>query len=87
VAVLPPEELYRREKARRSARLDTDLMAEAKQMLAAMLAETGARRGRPVSVGAAAGRPRKPRPKADEFDLPEYRPDGGTGATPWDVEG
>lgn len=83
---VPPEELYRREKARRMAGLDADLMAEAKQLFAAMVAETGARRGRPVSVGASAGRPRKVRPKGDEFDLPEYRPDGDPGGTPWGVE-
>jgi hypothetical protein len=56
LATLPPQELYRREKARRVGKLDNDVMAEAKRMLDEMLAESS-KRGGTVKGGRPARRP------------------------------
>ena len=82
-AVVPlpadPGELYRREKSRRVSRVDPAVMAEARRLLEEAMTPIGGRkRGGTVTVGQAARR-RKPALKADEFDLPEYRP-GATAA-------
>jgi hypothetical protein len=67
--VLAPEELYRREKARRAQQIDVDVMTEARQILAAQMAESGKKRGVTITPR---GRPPKPKPRPDEFDLEEY---------------
>lgn len=72
---LPPEELYRQEKSRRGAPLDPALMAEARQALEDAMMVGGKKRGASVTIGG--GRRRKPALRADEFDLPEYRPGSG----------
>ena len=73
-ARVQPEELYRQEKSRRVSRVDPEVMAEARRQLEEMMTPLGGRkRGASLAIGAAARR-RKPAPKPDEFDLPEYRP-------------
>jgi hypothetical protein len=73
-APVQPEELYRQEKSRRVPRVDPEVMAEARRQLEEMMTPLGGRkRGASLAIGAAARR-RKPAPKPDEFDLPEYRP-------------
>ena len=73
-APVQPEELYRQEKSRRVSRVDPEVMAEARRQLEEMMTPLGGRkRGASLAIGAAARR-RKPAPKPDEFDLPEYRP-------------
>jgi hypothetical protein len=73
-APVQPEELYRQEKSRRVSRVDPEVMAEARRQLEEMMTPLGGRkRGVSLAIGAAARR-RKPAPKPDEFDLPEYRP-------------
>lgn len=82
-APLRPEEHYQREKSRRVSRVDPSVMAEARKQLEEMMTPLGGRkRGQSLAIGAASRR-RKPAPKPDEFDLPEYRPGeragGGSG--------
>jgi hypothetical protein len=73
-APVQPQELYRQEKSRRVSRVDPEIMAEARRQLEEMMTPLGGRkRGASLAIGAAARR-RKPAPKPDEFDLPEYRP-------------
>jgi hypothetical protein len=73
LAVLAPEELYRREKARRERKLDDDVMVEAKRMLDEMLAESS-RRGGTVKGGRRPARPAKPasRDPLDAMDLDQF---------------
>ena len=69
LAALAPEELYRREKARRATSIDSDVMLEAKRILAEQMAESGKKRGVTITPR---GRPPKPKPKPDDWDLEEY---------------
>jgi hypothetical protein len=79
LSALAPEELYRREKARRATQLDSDVMVEARRILAEQMAESGKKRGVTISPR---GRPPKPKPKPDDWDLEEYGEDQVLGRGP-----
>ena len=72
LSALAPEELYRREKARRATQLDSDVMAEARRILAEQMEASGKKRGVTITPR---GRPPKPKPKPDDWDLEEYGED------------
>ena len=73
LAVLAPEELYRREKARRTRPVENDVMIEAKRILDEMLAESS-RRGGTVKGGRRPARPAKPASNdpLDAMNLDEF---------------
>jgi len=73
LAVLAPEELYRREKARRTRPVVDDVMVEAKRILDEMLAESS-RRGGTVKGGRRPARPAKPASNdpLDAMDLDQF---------------
>ena len=79
LSALAPEELYRREKARRATQLDSDVMIEARRILAEQMAESGKKRGVTITPR---GRPPKPKPKPDDWDLEEYGEDQVLGRAP-----
>ena len=79
LSAIAPEELYRREKARRATTLDSDVMIEARRILAEQMEASGKKRGVTITPR---GRPPKPKPKPDDWDLEEYGEDQVLGRAP-----